>query len=399
MPRRWFVAALSLLLVWLIGREAVVGTVIDTRPALARAIAPGDPRALIAASDYRARAPYPPTPAQLALLDRAARADPLYPEPYLAHAALVAGGGDHTRAERLGQAAVARESRWLAAHTLLLSEYARTGDLARAVGEMAPLAALSGETGPALAKALDAAAQDPRGAKVVAAALGENPVWRSYFIREAGGNARSLAFQSLVAAPKGVSDADNRQDRAAFLNQLVGSGDYQRAYLAWINFLPASQTGSVAAIYDGDFQGLPGLEPFNWTLAGNEAATGERRADSTLPGRHALDVNFFGTGPATIASQTLLVPPGDYQFTLLGSADGGGNFAGTLRWQLTCLPSRAVTTLATLNQFTGKPFAVRQPVTIPAQGCAAQQLTLSGEPGEVQMSIHAQFTGLKLVAR
>lgn len=397
--RTGLVAVLALVLATLVVRGAAIGALSDTRPDLALKIAPGDPTSLIAASGYVAQVDTPPTPAQSAMLLRAAAGDPLYPEPYLASAVAASAYARGDRTIALAQAARARDPRVLATNALLLREYARAGDLPAAVATMNTLAALSGDVGPALAASLSKLADDPQGSRVIAAALHQNPHWRTFFVRQANGPGQSLAFQTLIRTPAGISDAETRQDRSSFLSQLVQAGKYQQAYLAWVNFLPPAQTGNVTAIYDGDFRGLPGLEPFNWSLIENEAATAERRSDSSLPGHRALDVNFFGNNPASIANQTLLVAPGSYHFSLIGEVDAGGTFPGQLRWQLTCLPSQSAIPLATINRFDGKPFRFSRPVVIPARGCIAQQLTLLGEPGEVATLIHAQFTAVAMVPR
>ncbi|MGI4732211.1 MAG: tetratricopeptide repeat protein [Janthinobacterium lividum] len=396
--RRGLLAAAALLLTILVVRQAAVDVLGETRPDLALAVAPGDPVALIGASGFTETTTRPPSADQLGLLDRAARADPLYPEPFFARAMVAAAQGQDRRAIGLGLAARARDPRRLATHVLLLREYARIGDVPAAIAAMNPIALISGETGPALAAALTTVAADPNGSRVVAAALRRNPRWRGAFVRNATGSGQALAYATLVASPSGVSRSDEQDARKAFLSQLVQRGDYQRAYLAWINFLPPSRLGEVTAVYDGAFAGLPGTEPFNWTLRSDEIAVSERRTDSALPGRTALDVNFFGSDAATIATETLLVSPGRYRFQLMGTADGGGDLAGRLRWQLTCLPSQTTIPLATVAKFDGHPFKVSTPVIVPDRGCDAQQLTLLGDPGEIATLIHAQFTGVGLVA-
>lgn len=395
-PRFWVVGAVALVLAWLVARVAVAGALAQDAPGAALALWPNNPPALIARSGYVGGSP---SPTQSALLDRAARTDPLYPQPYLAAAARAAATGDHVRAVRLGEAARARDPRSLPTHLLLLEEYARVGDIRAVVAEMAPFATLAGGTAPALGQALDAVAQTPRGAEVIAAALRTNPSWRGAFLAQARGAGERLAFRTLARPPAGASSYDQAQDRSSFLQRLVSAGDYERAYLAWVNFLPPGAAAQVSAIYDGSFRGLPGVAPFGWTLAGSEAATAEPRTDSSLPGRTALDVNFFGNDAATVATQTLFVQPGPYLFTMIGAADAGGAFPGRLSWRLQCLPSGQVIPLATMGQFTGRPFAVRRPVDLPAAGCRAQQLSLTGDPGEVSTLVHAQFTGLALTAR
>lgn len=394
--RRAAIAVLSLLIAFLVIRQAAISAFAGAIPDAVRQIAPGDPVALIASSRYTDQGLHPPTADQQALLHRAARADPLYADPFLAGATSAAARHDDHRAIALALAARARDPRRLATNTLLVQEYARVGDIRDAVAAMDPIALLSAESTTALGRALTSLAQDPAGARVIAAALRTNPRWRDVFVKTATGSGQALAFQTLVATPPGASRADERDVRKTFLSQLVQRGEYQRAYLAWVNFLPPSEMADVAAIYDGDFKTRPGLEPFNWTLRSDEVAVAERRTDASLPGGNALDVNYFGSDAGVIATETMLVSPGSYRFEMLGNADGGGNFAGRLHWQLVCLPGNTVIPLASVAVSDGRPFRVSAPVVIPAQGCEAQQITLAGDPGDVATLIHAQFTGLKL---
>lgn len=397
--RTLIVAAVSLGLVTLVGRNTAVQAFTDVRPDLALAFAPNDPGALIAESRYLTDAPNSPSAAQAALLERAARADPLYPAPFLAEAARDQAKGDDGNARRLAEAARARDPRWTATHAFLLSNYARAGNLPAAIESVGTLANLSSATAPALGKALSSAASDPKTASLLATALASNPQWRGAFIGQATGPAQLLAFKTLTTPPHSVSEIDKTKERSVFIDGLMDAGDYQRAYLAWVNFLPAREAGGVEAIYDGDFKGGAGVEPFSWSLVANEAASAERRTDSPLPGHTALDVNFFGHDLTTIATESLFVGAGSYRFELTGMADGGGQFAGVLRWSLLCLPGRTNIPLAKVSKFDGKPFEVRQSVTIPAQRCSAQQISLVGEPGEVATAIHAQFTRLRLIPR
>lgn len=393
------VVAVVLAFAWLVVRTAVVGVAATAAPTTALAVAPGNPVALIGSADYMARAPRPPSAGQIATLDRAARTDPLYLEPYLAKASLVGARGDTTRAIRLAEVAQSRDPRNQAVHLFLLQHYARAGDIKAAVAQMGPLVALAGQAGPALANALGVLAQTAEGQRVIGAALHTNPTWRSAFIGQAGPASEGLAFRTLVNSPASIGAADRQRDQQSFLERLIQRGDYQRAYLAWVNFLPRSASNGVQAIYDGNFAGMRGPLPFNWALTSNEVASAERRSDSSLPGRTALDVNFFGSDAAVIATQTLFVQPGSYVFRMIGSADGGGQFAGSLHWQLGCIPSGARFPLATVDRFDGRAVTFQHPITIPQTGCDAQQLSLSGDPGEVSTLIHAQFTGLRLVPR
>ena len=311
-PRNVAVALGAAVLAWLVVRNAAIGLVAAGLPP--PAIARGDPTALIATSGYDRQAGTVPSAHQTDLLARAADGDALYYQPLLARAAALDARGNRAGAIRLAEIARSRDPRALAVRVFLLERYLRQGRVDAAVAEMNPIAQLANGSGAPLMQMLSTLSQDPHGAEVVAKALRSNPAWRDAFVRQASGAGQALAFRTLATPPSTIADDTMRGNREAFLARLIAAGDYSKAYLAWINFLPPGQAEKVQAIYDGSFANLPGVAPFNWTLSSDETAVAQRVSDSSLPGRTALDVNYFGNDTAVIATETLLVPPGNYSF-------------------------------------------------------------------------------------
>lgn len=402
--RSWGVGKLALialgtvLLVWLIVRSFAVAS----SGLLAQRLAPNSGEAMIAASDLQALpGDRLPGSVQLALLHRAALSAPLRYEPFFAQAIVDRAAGRWTDALRAGEAARDREPRAVAVRGLLVEAYLHQRRYLAAIAQLGAIVDRSGDANPDLLKLLTLLADDPGTAGYVGRALRTNPRWRSSFVDYAGAHAenKGLLFKALLAGSTAVAITEQQASQTSFVNSLVAAGDYQRAYLAWVNFLPPQDVRHVDAIYDGNFRGFGGGSPFNWTFASNENAAVERSRDTALPGGTALDVQFYGGGTTTLATQTLLVPPGDYTFTATAMGSSGSHFGGALSWGITCLPSGVVIPLARMTKFPTTPFRVTQRVTIPADRCTAQQLMLTGEPGEVSSLIAAQFNHVALIGQ
>lgn len=399
----WAILAAGLLAVWLVLRSMAV-MLADTggSAALAGLIAPDSVAHLVAAAAVDDLRPGQlPTPAQSTLLGRVAIRAPLRYEPFFARTLGDEVNGRWPAALRAGEEARAREPRAPFVRALLLEAYLHESRYAAAIGELNAIVARSGTANDQLLHLLTLLADNPGTASLVERAMRDNPRWRAVFIDYAGnqGRNKALLFKSLTTPVAGVSAAEERTSREGFLRALVGAGDYDRAYLAWVNFLTPALAARVQPVYDGDFSESTAPAPFNWTFAGDGSAAAERTRDTGLPGGTALDVQFFGTGASDIASETLLLSPGDYGFSARASGSDASRFGGRLDWRLLCRPSGTVLPIVTLSSFPARPFMVRGTVKIPEVGCQAQQLVLHGEPGDVASVTAVQFNGLRLDRR
>src|SRR5690606_17691433 len=111
--------------------------------------------------------------------------------------------------------------------------------------------------------AMAAITRDPASRPALIRLMDGKPLWRLEFLNVLNQQRAdpALIFR-LTQGPVGKSAVLGEGDeQAALLTALVKQGDYERAYLAWINFLPTSALASVSLVYDGAFEQRPGPPP------------------------------------------------------------------------------------------------------------------------------------------
>jgi hypothetical protein len=392
LSRLFLFLPIALILIWLIMRQLVLMLLASSPDLPIRPLWPVSGATVIAQSDVRTLVALKGDPAIADRLRSALLDDPLAPDPFYAAAVVRIRRGDRTGAIPLLEQARRREPRWLAPRLLLAQQYLLAGKANGAVGEIAGLTRLSTSVGGQLLDALVPLSRDPAMRPAVLAALRRDPLLRQSFIAHVtrqGGDA-SLLFKSVVSAPDVGSASD---DQAAVVNMLAGSGDFQRAYLAWINFLPEKALSGIAFIYDGSFAGLPGPPPFNWRLFTDGSGNAELIRKSSLPQGTALEVNYFSEQPATLAEQTIVLEPGSYVFSYSVTGSRDGDIGGGLGWSLRCLDKQGAELLRS-GLLPGRPTRVDVRFAVPASGCAAQKLSLAGTSGDVPATIRAEYSGL-----
>ena len=161
-------------------------------------------------------------------------------------------------------------------------------------------------------------------------------------------------------------------EQSALLQSLLKNGEYERAYLAWINFLPEASLKKLGPVYDPQFDKLPGPLPFNWQVSDG----GEGSSEFSKP--HGLTVSYLGTGPAALTEQTLLLSPGRYRLSVVAS---GADENNQLAWTVTCAGAGELQKLP-LSGLKDAPQRYTTQFDVPADKCGAQRLALMGSPTE-----------------
>jgi hypothetical protein len=382
---------IACVLIWLIIRQLVLALLVSSTSLPIHPLWPLSGATVIAQSDVRTLNALKGDPATVDRLRRALLDAPLAPDPFYAAAVVRVRRGDRAGAILLLEQARRREPRWAAPRLLLAQQYLLAGNADGAVGEIAVLTRLGTSAGEQLLDALIPLSKDPATRPAVIAALRRDAELRRSFIAHVtsqGGDA-SLLFKSLVSTPNANSASD---DQAAVVNMLAGSGDFQRAYLAWINFLPEQALSGIAFVYDGDFAGLPGPPPFNWKLYADGSGNAEMMRKSSLPQGTALEANYFSEQPATMAEQTIVLEPGSYIFSYSVTASRDGDL-GSLGWSLRCVDKQGRELLRSAL-LPARPTRVDVRFAVPATGCSAQKLSLVGASGDVPATIRAEYSGL-----
>lgn len=166
----------------------------------------------------------------------------------------------------------------------------------------------------------------------VVAALARTPDWRRSFLSalSMSGVSRNYLYRAIeTGSPVEGNLAD---ERSMFLTDLIAKQDYERAYTAWVSWLPDDALSSIDFLYDGAFRGRPGAPPFNWQLG-----TVPNAFASIEPGR-GLALTFDGASDAVLAQQIVLLTPGRYRIvtTMAKVETGQADAVPTMFWRLTC---------------------------------------------------------------
>ena len=309
-----------------------IGLALNRAPALAQRLGVA-PHALDDAQQVPRALLHPHafSPGEIAQLRADAHSAPLDPLPYFLFATAATAAGKPAQASGLTDAALLRDPRSGPALALKLQQTYAARDFARTADYALGLLAIRPED----PRALDFVvflSGIPQARARIFAALERNPDWRSGYISalSAKYGKTSFVYEAIqIGNPVAINLAS---ERAKLLTDLIAQRDYERAYTAWVSWLPAEALPSIDYVYDGAFTGAPGSVPFNWQFENSDKVT-----TSIEPGV-GLSVNVDGTSDVMPAVQTILLPPGRYQVvTTLGAASAtGADTASPFVWQARC---------------------------------------------------------------
>ncbi|MDB5720826.1 MAG: hypothetical protein JWP15_1444 [Alphaproteobacteria bacterium] len=361
-------------LAWMVVKTSVTYALVDLNPYAVSKIAPDDPRVAmnIALIEFAQNNGAISERARRRSYEAMARA-PLADTPMLVAALQALAAGDDRKGEALLVEARRREPRFRAARLLLLDRYLRTNRVAEAGEEIAVLARLLPQATDLLVPKLAAMAADPQTGTGLMRALRSDPHLQQEVLSKLAATADPDTILRIAreASPLPGAAPDWQE---VLLNRLVGGGDYSRGYALWRSFAGLPASSDEKSVYDGRFQNLRGAAPFNWQLVASAAGVAERTSGG------ALQVQYFGRDPADLASQLLLLRPGDH--ALRFQADGDASGEGTrLTWSIACVSGTKLVE-APLIKVSSSPRTITARFTVPPAGCSAQWLRLSGIPAE-----------------
>ncbi len=334
------------------------------------------------ALDKGATIPLPDTAVATRLLGR----DPLDPNA-LTYVALAAESkGDTGRTRSLMELALRSDGRSLRPRIWLIDQAVRRRDYVTAVAHLDRLIMVNVPGRQLTINAMTGIVRDPASHAPLAQKLATNPMWRHDFLYAL--NQKGMPADAVF----GLTAQNSAQtsalfEQSALLQSLLKNHEYERAYLAWINFLPEAQLKQVGNIYDPGFANLPGPAPFNWQFLNSQDGAAEFRAP------RGLTISYLGAAPAVLAWQTLLLSPGRYTLSVIASGQDEYN---QLSWTVTCAEGGApvvTTRLTSLSEGRRKYSTVFE---IPASGCQAQQLALNGAPGEFPKTANAAVESVQI---
>ena len=287
--------------------------------------------------------------------------------------------GDAVRARALMTLAVRSDGRSLRARLWLMDQDLRRRDYRAAIDHFDRLIRIGPPGTPGLINAMAGIVRDPASRAPLARKLATNPPWRAYFLFALNqqGVSPDVVYQ---LTPQDTAKNQVLFEQAALLVSLLKNKEYERAYLAWINFLPESALKELGPVYDPQFQNLPGPLPFNWRLTDGSDGSSEFSKPK------GLNVSYLGGNAATLADQTLLLSPGHYRLSVVAS---GSDENDQLSWTVACQGGSPLQTLKITGLKGGRQRYTTQ-FDVPAD-CGAQTLALVGSPVEFPRSSNVQI--------
>lgn len=391
--KRGIVSAIALAcLAVLLGYACVRAALVRALPAetpLLTTLAPHDPDVTIARAVQRLVADRGIlTPGTLAAVRAAVQRSPLDARAFLVlgHQKLL--DGEAEPAVRTLEAGQRLDPRNRLIHLLLLDRYLRTGRYADAARQFAVSSRLVGPAQAAIAKAMAQMSIAPDTREPVRRTLADDPALERQVLLTLAGSDTPPATIFAIASPAAQADAGNAGSWGrALIVRLVARQQYAAARGVWRSVYGLNAAAVAAPVYDAGFQDLPGAPPFNWT----RVASGLGAAD-LLGG--TLSVNYYGRDTGELAGQLLVLAPGAYRFavTVEGARTGTGP---SLAWSLRCANGTKAELMALPAPATGTPHRIAAGFAVPA-GCPAQNLVLTGNPGEFPAPVTLTIRDLEL---
>ena len=268
----------------------------------------------------------------------------------------------------------------------------QTGNYAQALVRADALLRVYPEAGKILIPALTTIATDSRGAAAISGQLSTLPPWRSSFLavlaEKADPTVTFSVLSQLNAGPAKPVDGEI----AGYLGRLMALKQYDQAFLGWLLFMPQERLSAFRGVYDGDFDNLPGPQPFHWVLAGGVGGRVDIRPSASRPHDQALQVSYDGFSTPTLVYQWMVLPPGPQRLSMDALYDTP-EAQNRLIWQVTCADSGAPL-LQMKPQANGTWRHFSQTFTVPPTGCGAQQLILLPKAGDHTTSLSVWYDKL-----
>jgi len=321
----------------------------------------------------------------LALAKQAHRLDPLDNWPLFLLGSVQEHGENRDRAIASFRKSIRRDPRSPAPRLHLIQNLiqARQGD--EALTEIVRLARLSPAQDKVLLPALiSLLIQDPEHRLV--ARLKDYPDVRNRLITQASLTEGAEPFLAELLAQPGV----DKKMRWEQIGLLAKRGAVAAAFELWRR---QPEAGS-SIIFDSTFSGRQAPEPFRWRLINDSSVVSEIMAFQGR-GEPALDVEVFGDTLALATVQLVRIPAGAHRLAVTGIAIDPPERGGTMRWDVKCIGAEKPIARIVFPM-TPKPTTRRASFEIPAQGCAFQEISLTGVPVDRAQPFRMRFTRIVL---
>jgi hypothetical protein len=315
---------------------------------------------------------------------------PLADEPFLLEGVTALANGNEQQGEALLDEAKRRNPRNRMARLILLDRYLRTDRADKAAAELGTLTTLMPRVSEVLVPQLAKMITDPKTADTLKTALIKNPPLLNAVLTRLAAAGVSPDTILGIASKSGVAPSGvDTGWQANVVSRLAQQGQVERAYKLWRELGNVPARTAAGELYDPGLQGLPGFAPFNWRLVSGVGGVAER-----APGG-GLQIGYYGRVDGELAEQLLMLTPGRYQLQFQAEGDAKGE-SSKLIWTVACQASNVVLVQLPLTGITYAPRRLTANFTVPAAGCRAQWLRLSGAAAEFPAEQSVTIRNLKM---
>jgi hypothetical protein len=397
---------------WLIVSGSLAAYLAPHSPHLALVLAPNEPNALLTLAE-RVLQPPPPAAVQKApaagngpsndptpssptgttpavtppvalthvrgLVERALASEPTSERAMRLMAVLAEQSGDKARAIELYRVAARRSLHESYAVFRMLMHSIEAGDwktsVAYADTMMRTRLDLVGPLGPLIARLVETDAARPHLIEHMAA----RPNWRQpIFEAMLPSVTNHNAVLDLILGLGRQGSPLTHVEMFGYLQFLLGKGQYDVAYYAWLQQLPPEQLAVAGNIFNGSFDLVGGGLAFDWAIQSGPSFSASL---VTLPEQgpsRALKIEF-GSGRVRIGAvqQLLVLAPGRYRLT--ARVRGEMQARKGLQWQIACFTLDDGRTLGVTTPFIGTQRTWRElslSFEVPEKHCQSQRLRL-----------------------
>jgi len=305
----------------------------------------------------------------------ALEAAPLEDEPFTFAAAAEFGTAHPRETEQLLRIALRRNPRSREARIYLLELLVNEGRVTEAVEQIEILSRLMPERRGFFQSNLLFLATSPETRSEALASITEKGARLDLISSLANAGASSSMVLDTYQSFDGLNLGD---DADLYINRwtapLIQREDYNGAKRIWAHFYPDAK--SDALIFDDAFSGMLG-SPFGWTVKSSSRGYAKF-------GKRGLVGEYYGRGPAPLAEQLLLLPPGGYQIS----------FAGVMHVEAVQFFIKCIDGVQLIRSGIAKKSSLA--FEVPAIGCEAQHFEIVGRPTEPPRSFRFEIGSIAL---
>jgi len=374
-------------------RMGLAVRLIQSDPASAAKLAPGDAQAMLAtARTLVGKTDEADSRRMLALAQASLARDLTNPGAIELVALQADRTGRKDKAGRLFALSNRISRRSLPTRLWLIQQAVDGGDVAGALIHFDIALRTSTDAPPLLFPVLARAAGDPSLAVPIARLLDQRRDWRLAFLHDSAlrrDSASGLADVLLHMRDRS-SIAGNGID-SAIVAQLLASGQFQKAFRLQNAFHPMPGDGRL--IRDPDFFEPQFVYPFGWSLTRQGDINAER---GRVANRPALTYQATAGGAGAAATQLLLLAPGHYDFSVETAAPSSDVSAQPF-WTITCAEHGGAQ-LVVADQPDRAGAWLSADLRVP-EDCPAQWLTLLLRSGDSTDGLSGAVTDVTIVRR